>query len=882
MLRAARDGISLIALVMSATQLHAQSATPSPNPQPNAADPDAQTNDGVSDVVVTAQRREERLQNVPVAVTAITGDTLSSRGVNDISQLGKFVPGFSIGATGPNARPALRGARTANNGANADGPIAIFIDGIYQSRTAQALLGFFDVARVEVQRGPQGTLYGRNTFGGNVAIVTNQPGRDLDYAVTATVGNYDRHRVEGYINVPLTDTLAARIAGAFENQDGFTRNDFNKKADLNDERQRFVRGSLKYDNGDFTAVLRGEYFHNGGNGGSAFGYKQIGSYLDPRTCQFFYNSNIVRLNSRVGNLDGVADCTVSQQASGGPAVGTSVDRGIPIYKYDDARRIDTDFQTHRDQQNVLTSLDMQYDFGGLALRSISGYEDFDLSQTSDSDFSASTIAIDLLGVTAKTISQELQLLSVGAHKLDFVTGVYLFHDEVENLFINQQFPITVRSTATAAQPTAAANGGAYSYQRNITQSYAAYGQATYHLTDKFSAIVGVRYTNERKTFRDASGNGYLPLPSAAVPNPAVLINFGLPQTPADSYFGPRPANCGNGGTAAAVVDAAARYVSANYCPLQFEKVTYKGGLNFQATPENLLYGSVSTGFLSGGFNTGQLAAQNQPTFQPQTVTAYEIGSKNRFFGDKLQLNVSAFLNEYRGLQEARQLILGSTTLQTTLNAARGQAYGAEFEALVRPVRQLNLGATLSLLHARYRDFGNIPLPYGTSQLLVDPAATTATVVNGVTVAAAGFRRVFAPGYNCGPQAGTGGAGQPALTFVCDLSGNRIPHSPSHSGTVYAGYDIDLGGSGTLTPFAALTFSGAYFENQFNDQLARQAAWQKLDLNLTWKANDQVSVELYGTNITNRTIKTIVSVGGNPLQANYEPPRMYGLRLTLRR
>ena len=155
-------------------------------------------------------------------------------------------------------------------------------------------------------------------------------------------------------------------------------------------------------------------------------------------------------------------------------------------------------------------------------------------------------------------------------------------------------------------------------------------------------------------------------------------------------------------------------------------------------------------------------------------------------------------------------------------------------------------------------------------------------MNGITIAQAGQRRDFAPGYSCAPLAGTGGSGQPAVSFVCDLSGMPIPHSPSISGTIYAGYDIDLGNLGTLTPFAALTFSSSYSESQYNDRLSQQGGWEKVDLDLTWAPSDNLSIDAYVTNLTNAEIKTIVSAGGTPMQAHYEPPRMYGLRITFRR
>ena len=147
---------------------------------------------GIDEIIVTAQRREENLQTVPISVSAFSGEQLKAQGTTDISRLENIVPGFQFGRSGPDARPAIRGVRTENVGVNGDTTIGFFIDGVYQSRSQQATLSFVDIERVEIQRGPQGTLYGRNTFGGNIAISTAKPsfdeykgGIDLTSAKTA-------------------------------------------------------------------------------------------------------------------------------------------------------------------------------------------------------------------------------------------------------------------------------------------------------------------------------------------------------------------------------------------------------------------------------------------------------------------------------------------------------------------------------------------------------------------------------------------------------------------------------------------------------------------------------------------------------------------------
>ena len=859
-----------------AQQTTAPAATDAASPQTPA--PEAE---GIGDIVVTAQRRNESLQSVPLAITAISGETLKSRGVVDISRLNEFVPGFSFGQTGSDVRPAMRGVRTANNGVTGDPTIGYFIDGIYQSRTSQAALGFADVATLEVQRGPQGTLYGRNTFGGNIVVTTNAPTHDLDYGSTFTVGNYKKVRYEGFLNLPITDTLAARIVLVDDFADGWVTNNVNSQADLFDENKKNVRGALKWDTGGFSATLRGDYVHQGGNGNSAFGYKQIGSYIDPGSCQTLFNASYIGLNERAGNRDGVADCKATV-ASPALAVGQGADLGVPIEYPGKWHQIGNNYKPFRDLSQASTSLTASYDLGPVTLKSITGYVHYRGRRTTDSDFSASTIAIDFARTQADTFTQEVQLLSRTNQRLEYVVGGFFLNDNLVNGFINQQLPRTIVSSALTAPITGAANNGTYQFERVKVYSRAAYGQATFHITDAWSVTGGIRYTHEKKTYLNATAFFYLPSVLASGANPLTLVTINDPL-PSDSSFPAIPDNCGqNGVTAATTVDGRGNQVRSTYCPLTFSEVTWKGGTEYKLSDANLLYASASTGFRSGGFNAGLAASQSAPTFAPEKVIAYELGSKNRFFDNTFQLNLSAFYNRYRDLQESRQIIVGGTTLQTTFNAARARSYGLETEAIWQPTRALTFGANLSLLNAKYSSFKDVTLPFGGSILVNDATQTSPTVVNGVTVAAAGQRRVFAPGYDCGPQSGTGGPGQPAVAFTCDLSGNNIPHSPKYSGTAYASYRFELGGESALTPFAAVSFAGHHDEQAFNDWLARAPVWQKVDLSLTYDYSKQLSIEAFVDNVTDEKIQTLVSYGGTSLQASYEPPRMYGLRLRFQR
>jgi iron complex outermembrane receptor protein len=221
--------------------------------------------------------------------------------------------------------------------------------------------------------------------------------------------------------------------------------------------------------------------------------------------------------------------------------------------------------------------------------------------------------------------------------------------------------------------------------------------------------------------------------------------------------------------------------------------------------------------------------------------------------------------------------VGNTTLSIIENSGRARSYGAELEAIWKPVDALTLNASFAYLNARYTRYDQVAAPFGTSILVPDATVLVDTIVNGARLAPAGQRRVYAVGYNCSPIPGTGSL-TIAPTIGCDLKGNRIAHSPEYSGSVSMQYDIELGSAGTLSPFVQVNFSGAFFGQAINSILDRQAAFAKVDLRLTWDFNEMFSIQGFVTNVTNKATATrFVYGGGGNLQASYAPPRLWGVR-----
>ena len=830
----------------------------------------------LSTVTVTATRRIEDQQKVSTSVTALSAEKLVERNIYDISQFEGLTPGFSFGRSGSDARPAMRGVRTEAVQANADTTIGFFIDGIYKSRPGQALASFVDLERVEVQRGPQGTLFGRNTFGGNIVLTTARPELNETSAEgSVLLGSFKRMRLEAVGNIPLAPTVAIRLAAAYDKSDGYVKNDFNPAADLFDQDLRYFRASVRFkpDN-RFDAFIKVDSTEQRGNGAGDFSYFQKGMYLNG-ACQPLMNSTFFRLNGRGGLTDGIADCTRTQGVPGGGGPGTTADIGRPVYSPGNPWRVENDYQSQQKLSDLSVTADVAYRFDAFTLKSITGFSDFSVLRSVDQDFSREAIAISYTRTKNKSFSQEVQMLSESKGPFGYVAGLYFFKDKTDQLGVFQ----VVRRPGTGFADTAVAE----------TESTAAYAQLSFAASNDLKLTAGLRYTVDKKKFKFANRNSLGLVSAPTGPEPAFTSLDDLVAGPA-GFGSAGVTNCGPNVFPGGLVALGANcggvgnntFFGATYSPVEFKKATGRLAAEYSLSKSQLLYLSYSTGFSSGGFNGSQAAMNSEATrtFNPQEVTAVEIGSKNRFLNNTLQLNVAAFMNRYTDQQEQRQVPVGLTTASLLFNAAKAKANGVELEGEWRATRALTLGATLSVQEAKYTSFPDAPGPIAITQL-IDSPGTAATVVNGVTIAPAGQTRVFAPGYKCGLVNGTGVNGIPQA-FGCDLTGNKIPYAADRSGSVSAAYTIGVGGLGSITPMVVVNFSSGYFGQIYNAEAERQGSYTKTDLKLNWKLNDALNVQAFVDNASNTVvINRFVWGGGSTMQNSAAAPRTFGVKLGYR-
>jgi len=417
----------------------------------------------IEEIVVTASKRSQSIQDVSTSVSAFNEDDLKLGGIEDVSRLEHMVPGLRFGQSGHEVRLAMRGTRTNNVGTEAEQVVGIFEDGVYVPTTTQALGAYVDVQRIEVLRGPQGTLYGRNTFGGTINIITNEPSfEDVEYNVSGLFGAYSRYRVEGMLNLPLGDTFAVRLAALSDTHDGYIENTNQPGTadDLNDKDMQFFRATLRWQPTDtFDASLRVASSTVDSNGSAIWGYQQIGGYV----------GGVYRQGHQYAPAD------ASDHFDQGPW------------------KVSRNLASLADVESTSATLSLNWDWDFATLKVIYNFTDFEGQQQYDSDYSDGGDALNN-GFTGwdsaqETWSAEVQLVSSGEGPLEWLLGYYYYELTANwnwNALENGQWiePYWDRQ-------------GDY-----VSDSVGYFANASYSLTDQLRFIGGVRYAEDTKGQRD--------------------------------------------------------------------------------------------------------------------------------------------------------------------------------------------------------------------------------------------------------------------------------------------------------------------------------------------------------------------------------------------
>ena len=416
----------------------------------------------LEEVVVTAEKRTTNLQNTAMSVSAISGDELALRQIDDIESLALSAPNLNFGETTGNARIAIRGIGFDNISLGNEGRVAFHVDDVYLSRPAAALGSFFDLERVEVLRGPQGFLYGRNATAGAINLITGVPGDEFNGYATLTAGNYDRITLEGAVGGPLTDRVGARIAIRSTERDGWGDNLTNGR-EVDDEATRAVRGTLGFAPTDgLEIILRGDYFEQDDNAYS-FRYLGLGSLPDASVGW----PGLVPTGLRAGGT--VPDDPRDSTADSGP---------------DNVREF------------YGASLDIRWVLGDYDVRSITGFRSNSFETTTDLDNTSVPLTIYYQFSDSDHFSQELRLSTEGAFG-DWMIGVYYFDEDLTAATNIPLDPFLIPPLGLAAP--IGLRRGFVGVGTLDTEAWALFGHVRWRATDRLAIRLGARYSDEKKS-----------------------------------------------------------------------------------------------------------------------------------------------------------------------------------------------------------------------------------------------------------------------------------------------------------------------------------------------------------------------------------------------
>jgi len=565
-------------------------------------------NDGIAEIIVTAQRRSERLENVPISITAATADMLTARGVNSMREMISAAPSVTLVAVAGYLQPRIRGIGNAAVGPGFEGGVAVYVDGVYQAAPQANLFSLANIERVEILKGPQGTLFGRNTTGGLIQVITRQPSHDFGGTASITAANYQDFTGDLYVTGGLSDNLAMNFAGHAELQGkGWGDNIVTGRDAYRTYHDVAVRSSLLFEPGTETKI------------------RITGDYVD--------------------NRNNISPSTVLAPGTGFPFPGLI----RPIDSWD----IASDVQPNSRVKSGGVTAQITQDLGFASLVSISSYRKARYRLVFDGDVSnLQLISIDI-GQSDRQFSQEVQLTSNAASKVNWVIGAFYFNSA-------GRFDPNIVSIDGFLRPNTPAGpvSGSITYDRLGTRSLAGFAQATAPVADATNLTLGIRYTRERKSISDIR----------------TFTNFATLPAPVPG---------------APIAGRSVRY----------SRPTWRAALDHRFSPQLLVYASYNRGFKSGGYN-GQFPTD--AAYLPEKLDAYEVGVKANLFDRHLRIELAGFRYDYSNIQVSKYI--GSQ--QSFYNGASARVYGIDMDFEAKLDSRLSLSGGMTWLHDRFTSFPN--------------------------------------------------------------------------------------------------------------------------------------------------------------------------------
>ena len=725
----------------------------------------------LAEVVITAERREQSLQRAAVAVTAVTGQELTKRDIFNVDQLTQAVPALQAQqGAGPYTSMIVRGITTTVVNVFGDPSVAANTDGVYLARPTSLHGLFYDLDRVEVLKGPQGTLYGRNATGGAVNLVSRQPTHHLGGDFTAEYGNFNEFVTSGALNVPLNHVMAARLAFQTVRHDGYFSDG------TGDEDQQAVRLTLLADPSEnLRILLRADYAREDDRGQGATAYCSAASpapvnasgALCPVTGGFYGPSPWTSIVAQSHPLTPPALV---------PLPNTAFNKG--------------------DHWGVSNETDLKV-LGG-TLTFIPAFRSDDVNYLSP-------VAGGMIREIEHShqTSAEMRFASSESQPLRYILGGYLFNGSTSGTGIYD-------AQTAGVDPVQTLDVSDF--------TYALFGQATWSVTDRLRLVGGVRYTYERKKTNS--------------------------QNTIYTYFTPQ---------AAPLVPASAfpLFGFATVGSKSWDQTNWKVGVEFDLAPKSLLYANVSTGFKAGGFYFNPIPGARS-TYDPETVTAYTAGLKNRFLDDRIQLNLEAFDLEYTGQQIATLLFaqLGPALIPyfPNQNAGKARIRGGEAEGQFLLTPNTLLSADVQYIDAKYK-----------------------TLVYQSGIPAQVCPSTFVPPPN-GP------------VFSIDCSGRPELMTPTWTFNLGAEQTLPLPNGGDLVLGVNTRHESARYTNLSYAPFTLVPGYWRTNATLTYNTPDRrFSLTGFVNNIENNAVPEAVGTGLNfptipLLPVTLKPPRTFGVRV----
>jgi iron complex outermembrane receptor protein len=714
---------------LAMTAAHAQSGgtveapvADAAQPQDSVQAPASGDNGQIQEVIVTAQKRASTAQKTAAAITVFDAKTLEKNGVQTLQDLSKLAPGVALGQNSANVIVTVRGVSSRDTNEIGDPAVSISTDGFYIQRPTGLSGSIYDLERVEVLRGPQGTLYGRSATGGAINFITAKPGKEFDAKVGLGLGNFGAVNTEGMINVPLNDAWAARAAFQTSRHNGYRKNEAPARAGDDDDTTS-ARVHLQYapTNSKLKVLLTGQYTHLGGVGPTVEGVPIVGAV----------NNNVL------------------------PAVDSrGVPHGLPN------QFIDTTIKTYQ--------LNASYDVDFASLIYSAGYREMDYAQLRDLDGLIGSNNYFYPREKPRDVSHEVRLVSKGEGRFKWQFGGYYFQEK--------NSPLTYFQNYSGANSPA--NVFTFSYDV-LARSKAGFGQASYELIDGVTVDVGLRRSYDYK-----KRSGFQNTGSGNVPQPGEFSS---------------------------------------------SKSTYHLGLNWQATPTNLLYGKLSTGYKAGGFTTiiGGLSSGSvvsQVSYNPETIKAFEVGSKNQLFQRRVQLNLSAYTYDYQD----QQVSVNNGGTSYVVNAGKSRISGAEVELQARPTADDRIDGSIAYLKGEFKEF-------------------------------------------CIARDAQG-------SCTRDLAGNAPVQAPKWQ--IGAGYEhIFEAFGGTLTPRIQTHYESKSYLGVENYARQTQKSYSRSDAMLTYaEASGKWSLQAYVRNLEDTRVITAANANFGAYNFAFAAPRTFGMKL----